>query len=183
MPNRTSKRGKYERAAELRALTRAKLHLAPGALEQVPTAISEHFDSPWAPVEVFKQQLRPFPTGLLYFWAAQERLIGPQDQDYMPGPQQCGQRVLDGVAHVALADLATANSRPLVLVGRLLDHLLGCRGAADGVWLSDGGGITPRWQEVGQRVRELFALGYGQSEAAQHDPQTYFRPTALTGGL
>jgi hypothetical protein len=177
MPNRTPKRGKHERAAALRALTRVKLHLVPGALEQVPTAISEHFDSPWAPVEVFKQQLRPFPTGLLRFWAAQERghvLIGPQDRDYMPGQQRCGQRMLDGVAHVALADLATANSRPLVLVGRLLDHLLGCRGAADGAWLSDGGGITPRWQEVGQRVQELFALGYGQSEAAQHDPHAYF---------
>lgn len=177
MPNRTSKGGKDERAVALRALARAKLHLVPGALARMPTAIGEHFDSPWAPVEALKRQLRPFPTGLLCFWVAQERghvLIGPQDRGYMPGVQRCGQRMLAGVAHVALADLAMASSRPLVLVGGLLDHLLGCRGAADGAWLSDGGGITPRWQEVGRRVRELFALGYGQSEAAQHDPHAYF---------
>jgi hypothetical protein len=77
MPNRTSKRGKDDRAAALRALTRAKLHLVPGALERAPTAIREHFDSPWAPVEVFKQQLRPFPAGLLRLWAAQEPARSP----------------------------------------------------------------------------------------------------------
>jgi len=161
----------------LRALTRAKLHLVPGALARVPTALSERFDNPWAPVEALKQQLRPFPTGLLRFWAAQERghvLIGPQDRGYVPGPQQCGRRTLDGVAHVALADLAAANTRPLVLIGHLLDHLLGCHGAAGGPWLSDGGGITSRWQEVGRQIQELFALGYGQSEAAQRDPHAYF---------
>lgn len=177
MPKRKSKHERDERAAALRALTRRKLHLVPGALARLPTAISERFDNPWAAVETLKRQLRPFPTGLLRFWAAQERghvLIGPRDRGYVPGPQQCGRRILDGVAHLALADLAAANARPLVLIGHLLDHLLGCYGAPEGTWLSDGGGITPRWQEVGRQVRELFALGYGQSEAAQRDPHVYF---------
>ena len=177
VPKRKSKRGRDERAAALRALTRAKLHLVPGALARAPTSLSERFDNPWAAVEALKRQLHPFPTGLLSFWAAQERghvLIGARERGYVPGPQQCGQRALDGVAHVPLADLAAADARPLVLIGHLLDHLLGCHGAAEGAWLSEGGGITPRWREVGRQVRELFGLGYGQSEAAQRDPQVYF---------
>jgi len=176
MPKRKSKPGKGEHDAALRALTRAKLHLEPGALARVPTSVSERFDNPWAAVKRLQQRLRPFPTGLLRFWAAQERghvLIGSRDRGYVPGPQQCGRRMLDGVAHVALADLAAANDRPLVLIGLLLDHLLGCQGG-EGAWLSDGGGITPRWQEVGRQVHELFGLGYGQSEAAQRDPHFYF---------
>jgi len=163
--------------AALRALTRAKLHLVPGALAQVGTAVSERFDNAWAAVEALTRQLRPFPAGLLHFWAAQERghvLIGARDGGYVMGPQQCGQRTLDGVAHVALADLAAANDRPWVLIGHLLDHLLGCRGALAGVWLSDGGGITPRWREVGRQVRDLFDLGYGQSAAARRDAHVYF---------
>ena len=176
MPKRNPPHREDEHAAARRALTRAKLHLVPGALARVGTAVSERFDNPWAAVEALTRQLRPFPSGLLRFWAAQERghvLIGPRDGGYVPGPQPCGRRTLDGVAHVALADLAATNDRPRVLIGHLLDHLLGCGGADEGAWLSDGGGITPRWQEVGQRVRELFALGYGQSEAAQSDAHVY----------
>lgn len=176
MPKRKSKQGKGERDAALRALTQAKLHLEPGALARVPTSVSERFDNPWAPMKALQRRLRPFPVGLLRFWAAQERghvLIGRRDRGYVPGPQRCGKRTLDGVAYVALADLAAANDRPLVLIGLLLDHLLGCRGG-EGAWLSEGGGITPRWREVGRQVHELFELGYGQSEAAQHDPHIYF---------
>lgn len=177
MPKRTPQHREDEHAAALRALKRAKLHLTPGALARVGTAVGEHFDNPWAAVEALARQLHPFPSGLLRFWAAQERghvLIGPRDGGYVPGPQPCGRRTLDGVAHVALADLAAANDRPLELIGYLLDHLLGCRGALAGAWLSDGGGITPRWQEVGRQVQELFALGYGQSAAARQDAHAYF---------
>ena len=101
-------------------------------------------------------------------------LMGSMDRGYVPGVQLCGRRVLYGVAHVALADLAQRNKRPLVLVGYVLDHLLGCKGAADGVWLSDGGGITPRWQEVGGCLRDIVSLGYGSDESGDCDAHAYF---------
>ena len=75
---------------------------------------------------------------------------------------------------MALADLATGSRRSLVLVGYMLDHLLGCGGAADGAWLSDGGGIRPRWREVGGRLRELASLGYSVSESGAHGTHAYF---------
>jgi len=164
-------------SAALRALARAKLHLVPGALARVPTGIGERFASPWTSVSLLQLQLGPFPAGLLEFWAAHERghvLIDSLDRGYVPGPQPWGRRVLDGVACMALPDLATGSRRPLVLVGNLLDHLLGCGGAADGAWLSDGGGITPRWREVGGRLTELASLGYSLSESDAHDACTYF---------
>jgi len=172
-----SGQGDDRQSAALRALARAKLHLVPGALARVPTGIGERFASPWAPVGVLQMQLRPFPNGLLEFWAAQEQghvLMDSVDRGYVPGVQPWGRRVLDGVAHMALPDLVTGSRRPLVLVGYLLDHLLGCREVAGGAWLSDGGGMTPRWREVGGRLQELVSLGYGLGESEDHDTHSYF---------
>jgi hypothetical protein len=177
MPNPSQQRVEHSQTGALRTLTRAKLHMLPGALAQVPATVSRRFASLWSPIEALAELLRPLPAGLLCFWAEQPRghvLVGPRDGGYVPGPQQCGNRSLDCVAHVGLADLAADSSRPLLLVGHLLDHLLGCCGAADRAWLSEGGGISFRWQEVGRQVAELHSLGYGRSEMAQRDPRVYF---------
>ena len=101
-------------------------------------------------------------------------LIGPQDGGYVPGLQRCGRRTLDGVAHIGLVSLAQNSRRPLVLVGHLLDHLLGSHGDAGGAWLSAGGGISPRWRDVGRQVAELCDLGYGRSAEAKRDARVYF---------
>jgi len=176
-----SGQGNDRQSAALRGLARRKLHLVPGALARLPTGIGEHFASPWTSVNILQLQLRPFPAGLLEFWTTHERghvLIGSIDRGYVPGPQPWRRRVLDGVAYMALPDLATGSRRPLMLVGYLLDHLLGCSGAIEGAWLSDGGGITPRWRDVGGRLRELVSLGYSVSESGAHDAHAY-----LAGGL
>ena len=177
MPNSTSKSEIDRRATTVRALARAKLHVQPGGLAKVPAATRESFHGSWAPVNALVRQLRPLSTGLLRFWAEQERghvHIGPLDGGYVPGAQTCGQRTLDGVAHVSLVDLAVGSSRPLTLVGHLLDHLLGCYGEPGGQWLSDGGGITPRWLEVGQQIRDLCDLGYGQPRGVKLSLHRYF---------
>jgi hypothetical protein len=60
------------------------------------------------------------------------------------------------------------------VLGHLIDHYLGCGGAADGHWLSEGGGVTPAWQAAGARLPALFALGYGLDEVAQSNARDYF---------
>jgi hypothetical protein len=174
-----AKRGqRSERRADyLRSLTRDKLHLRPGALAAAPPAIRVHFESDWEPVVVFRRQLERFPVGLIQFWSLQERghvIVGADVSRYVPGPQQSGTHELDGVAHVSLDDLVLANNQPLLAIGHLLDHLIGCLGAMEEAWLSDGGGITPRWREVGEALQELHALGYSESEAARADVHRYF---------
>ena len=151
--------------------------MVPGALDHVPATVGERFGSPWGPVEALLELLRPLPAALLRFWAAQPRghvLIDPLGGEYVVGLQPCGNRLLDCVAHVAVAELGVDSGRPLLLVGHLLDHLLGCCGAAGGMWLSGGGGITQRWREVGRQIAELYDLGYGRTDMAQCDPRRYF---------
>jgi len=177
MAKQTSQGRAGDQSEVLRALTRSKLHIAPGTLAQASGAIGDCFASPWAPVEELGRQLQGFGIGLLRYWAVQERghvLIGPSDHGYLPGQQQWGRRQLDGVAFVSVVDLARASRRPLALVAHMLDHLLGCAGTVDGPWLSDGGGTTAGLREVGQRVRELHRLGYGRSQEAQRDVHEYF---------
>jgi len=177
MPKQTSQRGVADQPDVLRALTRSKLHIAPGTLARASGAIGDCFESPWAPVEELGRRLPGFGVGLLRYWAIQERghvLIGPSDRGYLPGQQQWGRHQLDGVAFVSVVDLARASRRPLVLVAHMLDHLLGCAGAVDGPWLSDGGGTTAGLREVGQRVRELHRLGYSRGQEAQCDLHEYF---------
>lgn len=177
MPKQTSRRDLGDHAAPLRALTRSKLHLAPGTLARIGTGPAESLGSSWAPIEALREQLRRLSVGLLWYWADQDRghvLIGPADRGYVPGLQRSGRRQLDCVAFLSAADLATPSRRPLVLVAHLLDHLLGCGGLVDGRWLSDGGGSNHQLRDVGMRVRELFGLGYGRSEETQRDAHAYF---------
>jgi hypothetical protein len=78
------------------------------------------------------------------------------------------------VAYVSVEDLALGNERPAHVLGHLLDHHLGCGGDVNGLWLSDGGGISARWREAGQRLAALFALGYGVDAVAQSNVREYF---------
>jgi hypothetical protein len=176
MPKRTATSTADDRTLALRALTRSKLHIVPGTLARLSSPAADSFDGAWAPVRALSGQLGGLAAGLLWYWAHHERghvLIGPSDGGYQPGPCRCGRRLLEGVAFVSAADLATTSRRPLGLVAHLLDHLLGCGGSVDGPWLSDGGGATPVLQEVGRQVHDLFALGYGRSEEAQGDARVY----------
>jgi hypothetical protein len=151
--------------------------VVPGLLDLVPAEVSKGFGSTWAPVQALQARLHVLPAPLLWFWAEHERghvLIGPDDLGYIPGLQRCGQRTLDCVAHVSLQSLAAGGHRPLVLVGHLIDHLLGCHGEPDGRWLSAGGGVCSHWRDVGRQVAEFSQLGYGRAEVANQDPTAYF---------
>lgn len=80
-----------------------------------------------------------------------------------------------GVALLSLADLEEGLKPPaLHALGHLLDDLLGRGESTEGAWLSEGGGALPPLREVGQRIVDLFILGYGVDEAARESPREYF---------
>jgi len=161
----------------MRALKRSKLHVAPEVSSGGRRDLDDHFDSPWAPVERLAELLDSLPVGLIRFWSDQPRghvLIGLKDGGYVPGEQLVGGRVLDGVAHVAISDVATDSAQVLVQVSRIIDHLLGSHGIVSGATLSDGIGINEYWKDVGRRLQELFQLGYGRTEQGRQSASVYF---------
>ncbi len=156
-----------ERNAALRALLSDKLHAFPGA----------HAHSPGTLLKALLRQLNPLPTGLLRWWAAHPRghvVIVSEGRGYVPGPQTAGVYALDGVAWVGAEAVLTKEPGPLEAIAHLLDHLLGCNGEVEGPWLSEGGGVSPPWREVGARLHSLFTLGYGATKEAQTNPRAYF---------
>ena len=164
MPHTTST---GERDAALRALLSDKLHAFPDAWGRAPGVL----------LRTLMEQVRPLPAALLRWWAAHPRghvVVAGDGRGYVPGPQTAGAYALDCVAWAGADALLAGDSSPLEAIAHLLDHLLGCHGEAEGAWLSEGGGIFPRWRETGARLQELFALGYGPTEETQTSPLAYF---------
>jgi hypothetical protein len=93
---------------------------------------------------------------------------------YEPGPAQIRGRPVANVAFVSVQDLALEDEQPLHVVGHLVDHHLGNGGDGEGAWLSEGGGLYPRWREAGARLGRLFALGYGIDAIARSSLHDYF---------
>ena len=169
-PNRTAA------SPGLRALLREKIHLARGALAGSPGHVQERLASGWDGALALAHLLTKLPDAGLAWWAQQPRghiLLTAQAQAYATGELLHGQDTLEAVARVPLPLLVTRPAEALALALQPLDHLLGCHGQADGPWLSDGGGITPRWRRVGEQVARLFPLGYGLSPQARTDPHAY----------
>jgi hypothetical protein len=153
-----------------------RIHVAPRALELSSSGAQQRFIALWAPLEELSGRLQGLPTGLLRFWLQQPGghiVITHLASGYNPGTQMLKRHVLHNVASISVSDLARDSLEALVPVGYLLNHLLGNCGAAEGAWLSEGGGASAALRAVGARVAELFALGYGFDEAAQADARTY----------
>jgi hypothetical protein len=100
--------------------------------------------------------------------------ISAGESKYVPGPATIRQQQVDNVVYVSIQDLAKENEQPLHVLGHLIDHYLGCGGAVNGPWLSEGGGVRPTWQQAGQRLMRLFPLGYGIDEVARSSIRDYF---------
>ena len=156
---------------------RARARLLPGALAQSPLWVRDVFDHAWAPMTALARQMALLPTGLWgYLLACEGGYLavcnGPSR--YEPGSAQLRGRQVANVAFVSIQDLALDNEQPLHVVGHLVDHHLGNGGAAEGEWLSEGGGQRPRWREASARLTRLFALGYGIDAVATSSPRDYF---------
>lgn len=156
-------------------LTRARL--MPKLLSQSPPWVHGIFDHAWAPMEALTRQVRCLPRGLwdmLLEWDSGFVVICTADSRYEPGPATIRHQLVQHVAYVSVEDLAEDNDRVLHVIGHLVDHHLGCGGAADGLWLSEGGGATSYWQHAGERLPGLYALGYAVDELAQSNTRDYF---------
>ncbi len=166
-----------QRAAILKGLQVHKIHIRKHALAHIPRNIARHFAHPWAPVSRFLGFFGLFPDPLLSFWLdhpAGHVVITAEKAGYVPGEVQEQHHSWAGVAYIPLASLVGQGEHPLIYLAHLFDHLLGCDGIADGLWLSEGGGYLPAWQAVGERIHRQFALGYAESETARQDPRRYF---------
>ena len=159
------------------AWLRARARPAPNLLSQAPPWIRGVFDHSWAPVKALARQLDCLPRALWDYLLDCEggyvSLYGGAST-YTPGPATLRRQAVQNVAYVSIEDLASENERPLHVVAHLADHYLGCGGSPGGAWLSDGGGVAPRWQQAGARLARLFQLGYGVDEIAQANARDYF---------
>lgn len=164
-----------ENQTVLRALLREKVHSQPGTLARLPSGQAERLASP---LELGRLALAPLsraPLELLAFWQTHPRghlAINPLRHAYVAGMQPVGRRDYDGVAWLAAPRLLAEPGLASPLAN-LLDHLLGSDGQPGGLRLSDGGGRTAAWADVGQRLSHQFSLGYAPPEAAG-SPAAYF---------
>jgi hypothetical protein len=154
------------------------IHLAPAAWTRAPASVRASFNSPFEPAQRLAAKLERLPPSLLTWWAAlpgAQILIGDQ-RGYTPGRLPDDPHNRANVAQITLADLTNpvgGLGDAWFWIAHLLDHHLGCLGTADGAWLSDGAGFTPRWHEVGQRIAALARLGYSPQLGTAANPHNY----------
>jgi hypothetical protein len=149
----------------------------PNLLFESPPWVRGVFDHSWAPMRALLQHLRHLPPQVWSHLLGQEggyAAICSGSSHYTPGPATVRHQHVTNVAFVSVEDLALDNERPLHVVGHLIDHYLGSGGDAQGLWLSEGGGISARWSEAGQRLTDLFALGYAVDPVAASGVRDYF---------
>lgn len=166
-------------AAELtagqRALLHQKIHIRPDALARSRGDLHERLPSAWQAAIEIAHSLRGLPEDALLWWAEQAAghiLLTADERGYRVDPVEHGDDLLRGVALIPLRQILGERAQAAMCALQPLDHLLGC-GGADGPWLSDGGGVSPRWAQIGGQIASLFALSYGLSEDARNDPHLY----------
>ncbi len=156
-------------------LLHRKIHVADGAYTQSGRGVRARFSSGWSAAIELADRLADLPEAAIDWWAAQPNghlLLTAADDTYATSLLVEGE-IVQGVAALPIFWLIEDPSRALAAALRPLDHLLGCAGEKNGPWLSDGGGITPRWQWIGEQISRLFPLGYGGTEASRQDPHAY----------
>lgn len=151
-----------------------KMGIEPSAWRRVPASVAARYDNQWGPVEELVLHLALLPVGLIGYLADHPRgyfIIGDRTY-YEPGTCEVQGKWLSNVVHLAIADVASSFTC-LCITAALVDHLLGCNGERDGLWLSDGGGISPTLVQLGEQIRRLHELGYGVDVAARHSRHVY----------
>jgi len=161
----------------LRQLITEKTYIERQALRLSPPAVRRHYDHAWAPVQQLEKVLRPCPEGLLRWWAESPRgylILTHLPSHYVEGSQVVREETVENVAYVCLNDLHRDPQIALQAVASLLDHLMGSNGVPKGGWLSDGTGVLPALEDIGQKVREYAALGYLEDIVGLSDSRGYF---------
>lgn len=165
------------RAAQPRRWMLERVRLVPGLLVGSAPWVRRVFDHAWAPMQALEEHIRRLPPALLDHLLCHGGgfvAITREESQYVPGPATLRGTAVENVAYLSVQELIHNTERPLHVIGHLIDHYLGCGGASEGRWLSEGGGTTAVWEEVGERLHRLFALGYGVDEVAQSSVRDYF---------
>ncbi len=177
MSSKAPDKGAHRRSpAPLGTWLQARLRIAPNLLSRATPATRNRFAHAWAPAAVVRRQARCLPLALQTYLAACPSgwlVIAAQESEYVPGPRPLRDQVLNNVAFLSVDDLAAGNEAPLHAIAHLIDHHLGCGGAPEGAWFSEGGGPTPGWRETGARIPGLFALGYAIDPVAEASVRDY----------
>lgn len=155
----------------------ARARLAPNLLSQSPPWVHRVYEHAWAPMQALNQQIDCLPPALWRFllqFPGGFAVIVIGKSRYAPGPQIVAHQPRQNVAFVSIEDLARESERPLHVLGRLIDHHLGCGGKLDGTWLSEGGGTTDAWRDAGARIAGIYDLGYALDDIARSNIRAYF---------
>jgi hypothetical protein len=182
MTSRSAQPKVFDKRKLLRALWRDHMHVEAQALALSPVAVRARTAHAWAPAERVMQELERFPAGLLATWlglGVGHLVFTHQPSCYQPGSIPWQERTLRAVAYVSLADVDHDPLEALLSVFHLWDHLLGCGARDDGLWLAEGGGLTPALREVGAQFVRANALGYGHGALAVDNARDYFAHTLL----
>lgn len=166
-----------------RALLARKVHIQPGALAHSSGDVQERLPSSWHAAIDLVSRLHGLPDAAFHWWAEQPAghvLITTGERAYITGSLDAAQQQLAAVTLIPLAQIVRQPQQAAIAALFPLDHLLGCGGAPHGQWLSQGGGLSRRWQRVGAQLARLFSLGYGLSQAARQDPRIYLAEGMIT---
>ena len=164
----------------VRALWREKMHVESQALSLSPRAVRDCYEHIWEPAGRVMDWLRRFPAGLLTVWLGSPRghlVITHRSSAYLPGPQPWREGSLESVSYISLSDLTLDPGVAIAALIHLLDHLLGGDAEKGALWLSDGGGSTPRLRDIGRQLAEICGLGYAAQELGTASAHDYFAHT------
>lgn len=153
-----------------------KVHLEPGAFRLMPAEVQSLLSSPWEASIRLVNNLAPLPDEALIWWADQpvgHLVLSAGNEGYRRRYVLGDGESLEGVSKISISRVVNEPRNTLIRSLFPLDHLLGANGS-DGPWLSDGAGISQRWHEIGQRIQQLFVLGYGLTHLEQTDAHHYF---------
>jgi hypothetical protein len=159
-----------------RALLRHKIHVRTDALARSRGDVHERLSSSWQAAIEIAHQLRGLPEDAFFWWAEQPAghiLLTADERGYSRDALEHAGQTLRGVAFVPLGQILYERTQATISALFPLDHLLGCGAEADGQWLSEGGGVHPRWAKIGKQIAQLFDLDYGLSVAGCRDPHHY----------
>jgi hypothetical protein len=171
--------GENKRAL-LAELWRDRMHTDPQALDLASAAVRAVLGSIWEPAERMRARLADLPEGMLALWRSTGRghlVFGHLASRYVPGAQIWREQGMEGVCYLSVADIAGDPRAALVVVGDLIDHLLGSGALSGGAWFADGEVIVPALREIAAQFGRLHTLAYATPSGAVETPRAYFART------
>lgn len=146
-----------------------RIHTTPDLLAHSPARVAARYETPMAVVKALLQVLTPLPAPLLWHWLQQPGghiVVNPRRHGYSPDVQPFASRTLQDVAWLKLAYSLSDPLAYLTPVGAFISQLVG--------WgKPDSAVLLKNWGSFCQGVEGCFRAGYGRSEAARQNIDSY----------